>query len=149
MIQKIELPTQRVLAGKPATEYNWGYREEIGKLPVAARYAFSGAGSIDIETGIVTLSASETFTLYYGFMPGHMYRLEGTITGSASVTVTMGGTSAGAAWTVGSYDVLLKPTTGSGLGSITFVEGAAAAGTIEGLVLSLVENTDHELAYLS
>jgi hypothetical protein len=145
LIEKLALPNLEVLNSKPQI-LDWTVRENLGKLPLAGRVAFSGAGSRVIETGVISSAISETVTVYYPFLPGHVYRVTATTTGTAVYTVTIGGVSV-SNWSAGDQDNVIK--CGSDIsGSLTFA-ATAATGTIEDLIIYGLSGYDFDLAHNS
>jgi hypothetical protein len=144
LIEKLALPNLEVLNSKP--KIDWTVRENLGKLPIAGRVAFSGAGSRVIETGVISSAISETVTVYYPFLPGHVYRVTATTAGSATYTVTIGGVAV-SNWTAGDQDVIVK--CGSAItGSITLAADANT-GTISDLIIWGMSGFDFDLAHNS
>lgn len=151
MSTKVRLPVAQDQVTSPSAR--WGFKENLGKYVNVDRYNFSGAGSVDISTGIISIAASETLIIYVPTLPGHMYQLDFIGAGSTNLTIDMAGIEVATAVVAGANvfrsKAVVNATTQGVLNEIQIVEGAAATATLSGVILTCLDKVSFDLAYLS
>lgn len=134
MISKLQLPTLQTLSGSPKVDGGWGFSEKLGDLQ-PRRYNFSGSG--ELKDGVFKISRGEIAKIYYPLLPGHLYKLSGTVEGS--IALMAGATSVGK-WSTG-------PSEGTFVPSVPSMITLEGPGTVADLTITLLQSVDFALAH--